>query len=1040
MAETHELRLKINASAARAGAKEFKGAIASIQQAVAGLEKTSSGAFKDFGPDPRRVEDSARATDGLSRSSKSAGDAVKRMALASAAALRTSQNETATLSKRLNSLGDTAGIDRLNSDLAKLQAALIQAQSPLAVRSARSAFADTAADVRRRAISAETDARATREATQAASAHAAQLDRLRSKYNPLYAASKAYESALEEIATAEREGVLSAQMATEARQRAAQQLMQASAAADQYSGAMMRSANSTQQGIMVGHQLSDVLITSQMGFQSVGMIALQQGSQLASQMNTLKATGGSVFPTLLAGFTSLLNPISLITIGAVAAGAMIAKWFFAAGEETKSFSDALSDANSRISELRSATDALSGGNLRQLREEYGMVNAELDAHLERLRKVAELEAGMANAEMIGGIRDALTSDGNLLTGDIDAIRRAFDTTNDRARTFMQLMRDVENARTFEEQAEAVTRLRQAVESTTGGLDKAEGGARGVLTQLVRAEDAALRLLAAQNGTTDATNNASGAASTLSFTIGTAADEAARLLANLNSVPAALAVMGRSVQGQIASIQAQNRALNLQLSEGLTPAAANRSVQLQDMVSAAADRGQRINFDDLARQAQEIEKLNELGQTQANLRKQLQEANRAPSKARGGGGSRAEELTTEQEAMASLNEELQNRLTGLDEERRVIGLVASGMFQTEEAAGLFAKAQTAMGGTVDAATAGMIFQIDAAQTLNEQLRELARNPAREFADSVGSWVTAGNQIQEGVIGDLRDGIRGLITGEGGIEEFGEAILGTFADVMADRATAELLDLFNLTGPDAPTLGQTLGGMMGERADVVQLQTGSQAAGQTLYTSLVTGGQTVGQSITAALAQGGAQAGSQITVAGTTSAVQMGTQTQTGGTVAAQQMQQGIMQGGAAAAQQMAAASAGGGGGGGFGGGIWGTVIGAGISLLGSALSGGGSDSSEPAEPVTPVGIRQFAEGTPNTSGIPAILHDNEAVIPLSKGRKVPVEMSGKNDRPGARVVNVTQNIQTPDADSFRKSRDQIAADAASLGQRAMAKNN
>lgn len=40
---------------------------------------------------------------------------------------------------------------------------------------------------------------------------------------------------------------------------------------------------------------------------------------------------------------------------------------------------------------------------------------------------------------------------------------------------------------------------------------------------------------------------------------------------------------------------------------------------------------------------------------------------------------------------------------------------------------------------------------------------------------------------------------------------------------------------------------------------------------------------------------------------------------------------------------------------------------------------------------------FAEGTPNTSGIPAVLHDNEAVVPLSPGRKIPVELGGARRR-------------------------------------------
>ena len=39
---------------------------------------------------------------------------------------------------------------------------------------------------------------------------------------------------------------------------------------------------------------------------------------------------------------------------------------------------------------------------------------------------------------------------------------------------------------------------------------------------------------------------------------------------------------------------------------------------------------------------------------------------------------------------------------------------------------------------------------------------------------------------------------------------------------------------------------------------------------------------------------------------------------------------------------------------------------------------------------------YAQGTPKTSGIPAILHLNEAVIPLSKGRKIGVELNGAGD--------------------------------------------
>lgn len=72
---------------------------------------------------------------------------------------------------------------------------------------------------------------------------------------------------------------------------------------------------------------------------------------------------------------------------------------------------------------------------------------------------------------------------------------------------------------------------------------------------------------------------------------------------------------------------------------------------------------------------------------------------------------------------------------------------------------------------------------------------------------------------------------------------------------------------------------------------------------------------------------------------------------------------------------------------------------------------------------------FAQGTANTGnfkgGMAAILHANEAVIPLSGGRTVPVEIKESN-----KVNNVTYNtyyeIHAEDVDSFNRSKEQIEA--------------
>jgi hypothetical protein len=92
-----------------------------------------------------------------------------------------------------------------------------------------------------------------------------------------------------------------------------------------------------------------------------------------------------------------------------------------------------------------------------------------------------------------------------------------------------------------------------------------------------------------------------------------------------------------------------------------------------------------------------------------------------------------------------------------------------------------------------------------------------------------------------------------------------------------------------------------------------------------------------------------------------------------------------------------------------------------------------------------GIQGFATGSPNAyddimrGGAMAVIHPDEAVIPLPDGRSVPVDMGGVEDRlarssdraqarsaggGGGTNITVNMTVNTPDADSFRKSSDQL----------------
>jgi hypothetical protein len=157
------------------------------------------------------------------------------------------------------------------------------------------------------------------------------------------------------------------------------------------------------------------------------------------------------------------------------------------------------------------------------------------------------------------------------------------------------------------------------------------------------------------------------------------------------------------------------------------------------------------------------------------------------------------------------------------------------------------------------------------------------------------------------------------------------------------------------------------------------------------------------------------------------------------------------------QKMLAGGGGGGGGGGMGGlgGLLGSLFGGGggatpgfgsLDEAMAAAGGGFKEGGYSNAPVTyhsihPAMFRNaphYREGTANTSGgIPAILHDNEAVIPLSRGRKIPVEMAGSSR--GQTIVQ-NYNIQTPDANSFRQSKQQLATDMHMMAGRAYRRNH
>lgn len=113
----------------------------------------------------------------------------------------------------------------------------------------------------------------------------------------------------------------------------------------------------------------------------------------------------------------------------------------------------------------------------------------------------------------------------------------------------------------------------------------------------------------------------------------------------------------------------------------------------------------------------------------------------------------------------------------------------------------------------------------------------------------------------------------------------------------------------------------------------------------------------------------------------------------------------------------------------------------VKGIGSAFAQGGYVSSAGAGGMDWSSAPHYKEGTANTSGgMPAVVHPNEAVIPLSGGRKVGVDMSGMDsDRSISNTVTSNITVIAPNPDAFRKSQGSIQRQQNRDSRRAATRN-
>ncbi|QNQ62427.1 phage tail length tape measure family protein [Brucella sp. 6810] len=153
--------------------------------------------------------------------------------------------------------------------------------------------------------------------------------------NRLSAAAKKAESANDNLSK-------SAEKAASGAKKAAKD---AKEYADAIKGSSFQTAN-------LASQFNDIGVMLAAG-QSPLQLALQQGTQISQVLNTM-GSGTDVLRGLASAFMSIVNPVSLMTVGMIAAGAALVQYVTGVGRDIKSADEVLKGHEALIREVRDA--------------------------------------------------------------------------------------------------------------------------------------------------------------------------------------------------------------------------------------------------------------------------------------------------------------------------------------------------------------------------------------------------------------------------------------------------------------------------------------------------------------------------------------------------------------------------------------------------------------------------------------------------------------------------------------------------------------
>ena len=302
-----------------------------------------------------------------------------------------------------------------------------------------------------------------------------EMDRLRAKYDPLFAASKRYEAELNELNRAQKVGALNSRQYDSALERLNAEYMRATAGAQRLAGANVRVSRGM--GGM-GGGIQNVAY-------QVGDYAVQVGAGTAASVAL-----GQQLPQLLAGFGALGAVLGAI----VAIGVPLAASFIGNGEAAQDLEEKQNALTQAVNDYRAAVDAASL-HTEELALKYGTATEAARIFLSALTDINKATAleGLSVAQRLDAIDiprlrelvDVLNGMGprafDLQADAVAELSREFSLSEDGARNLLSAIDALGAAQGPSEVVNAGQTLLGIIQDTFGPLE----GLSGQMLELAR---------------------------------------------------------------------------------------------------------------------------------------------------------------------------------------------------------------------------------------------------------------------------------------------------------------------------------------------------------------------------------------------------------------------------------------------------------------------------------------------------------------------------------------------------------------------------